>query len=64
MFLSIFFVNNLLSWRAGKILVESIQFSVKIGGFFLSSFIGFLLSLLLGIERIIIAAGLFNEYVL
>lgn len=37
-----FFVNNLLSWSAGKILVESIQFPVKIGGFFLSSFISFL----------------------
>ena len=37
-----FFVNNLLSWSAGKILVKSIQFPVKIGGFFLSSFISFL----------------------
>lgn len=37
-----FFVINLLFWIAGKILIEIIQFSVKVSGFFLSRFIRFL----------------------
>ena len=37
-----FFVINLLFWIAGKILIEVIQFPIKVSGFFLRRFIGFL----------------------
>lgn len=37
-----FLVNSLLFWSPVKILVEVIQFPVKVSGFFLSRFIGFL----------------------
>ena len=35
-------VNSLLLWSTVEILVEVIQFPVKVSGFFLSRFIGFL----------------------
>ena len=36
------FINNLLFWSAVKILVEIVQFLVKVSGFFLGKLIGFL----------------------
>ena len=36
------FVGNLLFWIVVKVLVEVIQFPVKVSGFFLGRFIGFL----------------------
>ena len=35
-------VNSLLFWSTVKILVEVVQFPVKVSGFFLGRFIGFL----------------------
>lgn len=37
-----FFVINLLFWIAGKVLIQIVQFPIKVGSFFFGRFIGFL----------------------